>query len=252
MNTQLDRALKRLHVKDAAGQSFSIHVSEPVAGPPAHALVLLPAIAGVNDYIAGIARQYSDVGYLVAVVDYFSRVDAAPDLSTPEHIGAAVASIDDRQVLADIESTLVWLRMRGIARERVGVLGYCIGGTYAVLAAAHPGGPACAAAYYGQLRYRQTTELKPLDPISVAPRLHAPLLAHFGQMDRLIDAQEIADFGASLRSAQRHHEIYTYAGAPHAFDEWFRPAVFRPCASREARERTVTFFDWHLRQSLPF
>ena len=85
----------------------------------------------------------------------------------------------------------------------------------------------------------------------MAARLQAPLLGHFGDMDRLIGKDELADFSAQLREAQRHHEIHTYAGAPHAFDEWFRPAVFRPVASAEAWRRSLVFLDWHLRGRLP-
>lgn len=242
--------LERYVVADAAGGPLGIHVRRS-ATPAAGAVVLLPAIGGVNDYVADRAGDLSASGYTVVIVDYFSRAPSKPDLSTPERIDAAVASVDDRRVLADVRCSLDWLAERGVPREQVGVLGFCIGGSYALLAASQRDGPACAVAYYGQLRYPQRTDLKPVDPMETAPDLKVPVLGHFGEMDRLISAQEIGDFSARLRAAQRHFEICTYAGAPHAFDEWFRPSAFRPVASAEAWRRTQVFLDWHLRQHRP-
>lgn len=161
-----------------------------------------------------------------------------------------MAAIDDRRVARDVEVALSWLEGEGLDRRHIGVLGFCIGGTQAVLCAARAGQASCAVAYYGQLRYPGASDSKPVDPMGAAPRLAVPLLAHFGTMDRLIAPQEIEDFGNCLRTAGRHHEIRTYPGAPHAFDEWFRPEAFRPVASSEAWQRTLAFFDWHLRGSL--
>jgi carboxymethylenebutenolidase len=243
--------LERHLVSDAAGQPVAVHVRTPAGEPPSRAIVLLPAIAGVNEYVAGRAEDLGRAGYLVVVVDYFGRDAARPDLSTPERIGAAVAAVDDRRVLADIGLSLDWLAARGIARQQVGVVGFCMGGSYAVLAASQADAPACAVAYYGQLRYRERTERKPADPIAVASQLRAPFLGHFGDMDRLISAEEIAEFRERLRGAQCHYEVRTYEGAPHAFDEWFRPPVFRPVASAAAWNSTLVFLDWHLRQRRP-
>jgi dienelactone hydrolase len=171
-------------LQEDARERFAIHVHEPELADATHAVVLLPAIAGVNAYIAGRAAQLARAGYLVAVVDYFSRSASQPDLSTPERIDAAVAAVDDHRVLADVRHVLGWLGERGIDRRHAGVLGFCIGGSYAVLAASEADGPACAVAYYGQLRRSRP---KAADPIGVAARLQAPLLGHFGDMDRLID-----------------------------------------------------------------
>ncbi|TAL79619.1 MAG: hypothetical protein EPN76_01850 [Burkholderiaceae bacterium] len=230
-----------------ASEKFSVYARQPDHGTATHAVVLLPAIAGVNEYIAGRAEQLGRAGYLVAVIDYFSRAQAKPDLSTPERINAAVADIDDRRVLTDISHTLNWLGELGIDRAHIGILGLCIGGSFAVLAASSADSPACAITYYGQLRNLHPSPSKPRDPIDVAAELKVPLLGHFGDMDRLISTQDIANFSTQLRSTQRHHEIYTYSGAPHAFDEWFRPAIFRPIASSEAWNRSLAFLDWHLR-----
>ncbi len=163
--------------QEDASERFTVHVHQPAHGDATHAVVLLPAIAGVNPYVASRAAQLGGAGYLVVVLDYFSRAASHPDLSTPERIDAAVAAIDDRRVLTDIRHVFDWLGQRGIERQRTGILGFCIGGSYAVLAASEDHGAACAIAYYGQLRNARPTATKPVDPIGVAARLQAPLWA---------------------------------------------------------------------------
>lgn len=226
----------------------SCHVVRPVevtqAAPAL--VVMLAAIAGVNDYIVTRAKDLCAEGYTVAVLDYFGRQGAVPDISTPELIGAAVAALDDRRVLADLGEILEWARTEGFALSKVGLLGFCIGGTYAALAnAQHAVG--CVVDYYGQLKYASRTERKPIAPVDVAGSLKAPLLCHYGDWDRLVSREEIDGFTSQLRAAQEPYELFIYNGAPHAFDEWFRPAVFRPAASSAAWQRSLTFLNWHLR-----
>jgi len=243
--------LERHAVDDGQAQPFTLQVHQPASGSARHAVLLLPAIAGVDDYIAQRAAHLGAHGYLVAILDYYGRTGVRPDLSSPERIGAAVAALDDREVLSNVRGAMNWLAGRDIGSERVGVLGFCIGGTYSILAAAESHPPACAVAYYGQLRYAQRSPRKPTDALDVAARPGAPLLGHFGDMDRLISAQDIAEFTAGTRAAQRYCEIHTYAGAPHAFDEWFRPPVYRPVAAAEAWRKTLVHLDWHLKGRLP-
>jgi len=244
----------RLQVKDLAtrdGKEFSIRVGENADKRPRNAVILLPAIAGVNPYIESTAGQLMKRGYTVAIMDYFSRWPKAPDLSTHERIGEAIAAMDDREVLLEIEAAMSWLGSRGISDEAMGVLGFCIGGAYAVLSAASERPPKCSVAYYGLLEYVNKTERKPTDPMSVASSLKSPLLGHFGAQDRLISRTQIDQFTTRMSEANISHEVFTYEGAPHAFDEWFRPEVYRPIASAEAWTRTATFLDWHLCRSVP-
>lgn len=242
--------MERQTLTCSAGQKFSVRVVRSRGEWNRNAIVLLPAIAGVNDYVEEVARQLASHGYSVVAIDYFSRERSTPDLSSPERIGAAVAALDDRQVLREVIASTAWLESEGFSRQAIGILGFCIGGTYAVLAAAEQE-YGCAVAYYGQLSYPQKTPFKPVDPIQVAERLRAPVLGHFGEKDRLISAAEITTFSHLLWSSPLAHELHTYAGAPHAFDEWFRPQVYRAVASAQAWNRTLIFLDWHLRRQTP-
>jgi carboxymethylenebutenolidase len=94
-------------------------------------IVILPAIAGVNDYIRRIAHRLGEAGWESELVDYFEG-NAPPDLSSPQKIVQAVAQVDDTRVMAQTREAVGRLQARGAGA--VGALGYCIGGSYALLA----------------------------------------------------------------------------------------------------------------------
>lgn len=230
---------RTLHAPDGSGP-FALALMRPEQAT--RAVLLLPAIAGIDGYIAERAAHLAAEGYAVAVLDYYRGSGHKPDLSTPERIGAAVAALDDAGVMRDMALAFDWLATQGFGAGETAMLGFCIGGAFAILASAAQARAACAVAYYGQLR----SPAKPIDPIAIAARIGAPLLAHIGERDRLIAAKDVAEFSQATRDAAAPVEVHTYPGAPHAFDEWHRPAVFRPVASAEAWQRTLTFLHWHL------
>ena len=223
-------------------------LARPTGTGAAPAIVLLPAIAGVNVYMKAAAVRLAEAGYATLLLDYYAGIGRAPDVSTPEKIGAAVAALSDPKVLADVAAAVAWLRARDdVDGARIASFGFCIGGMYAYLAACGDLGLAAAVDYYGSIRYAVTGPKKPVSPIDRVPVLAAPLLAHFGTFDRLISGEDIALFERALQLNQKPYELFLYRGAPHAFDEDFRPAVFRPVAARLAWQRSLAFLDWHLR-----
>jgi dienelactone hydrolase len=242
--------VKSLRVSAPAG-AFDCQFFEARA-PGSAALVLLPAVAGVNDYIRRTAQRLNDHGYAVAVLDYYARAGSPPDVSTPEKIGRAVAALADPIVLDDLASTAAAIRgTPNVDGERVGTLGFCIGGMYAMLGAYQGTTVKAAVNYYGSIRYSQTSANKPRSPLDCIGELSAPLLGHFGTYDRLISSADIDDLERALQSNAKPYELFRYHGAPHAFDEDFRPAVFRPAAARSAWRHSLAFLDWHLRGVAP-
>ena len=212
------------------------------------AIVLLPAIAGVNDYVGRVAQRLAAGGFAVAILDYFAREGRAPDVSTPAAIDVAVASLPDRRVIADAYALVGALREHeAIDPERIGSLGFCIGGMYSLMLSAETSDLSASVNYYGSVRYATTSSQKPVSPFDRVKDIQAPFLAHFGTFDRLISAADIDALDAELKRASKSYELFTYRGAPHAFDEDFRPAAYRPIASQLAWQRTMTFLDWHLK-----
>jgi carboxymethylenebutenolidase len=170
----------------------------PVALPKigktkAPGIVLLPAIAGMNDYVRRVAYRLSASDFAVAILDYFAREGRPPDISTPAAIDVAVNSFSDHRVLADACDLVGALREHeAINPERIGSLGFCIGGTYSLMLSAETANLSALVDYYGSFRYAKTADQKPVSPLDRAKAIQAPLLAHFGTFDRLIPAADIA------------------------------------------------------------
>jgi dienelactone hydrolase len=230
-------------------ETLSAPLALPKAGKPKiPGIVLLPAIAGMNDYVRRVAHRLSASGFAVATLDYFAREGRSPDVSTPAAVDVAVNSLPDHRVLADACGLVGALREHeAIDPERIGSLGFCIGGMYSLTLSVEAPNLSASVDYYGLVRYAKISDQKPVSPLERAKDIQAPFLAHFGTFDRLISAADIDALEAELRRASRPYELFTYNGAPHAFDEDFRPAAYRPVASKLAWERTMTFLDWHLK-----
>jgi carboxymethylenebutenolidase len=161
---------------------------------------------------------------------------------------AAVRALSDPQAVADVDAAVEWLAEQpGVDGARIGLLGVCVGGSIAVLAASRPSRLRCAVAFYGLLEYAELTDNKPRSPLDAVTELAIPLLGHWGDADHLVPVDHVRELRRRVRG--RPAEIYLYPGAGHAFHEDFRD-VYRPIAAAEAWERSLRHLDWHLR-SLP-
>lgn len=223
----------------AAGGMLAV----PDGDGPWPAVIVLTAISGLNDYIERVVDKLATDGYVAFAVDYYARTPA-PELATPEQIMAAVATLSDNQVVDDVRAAYQWLAGRSEVQPRIAALGFCIGGSYAILSAAQVDGLACSVGFYGILTYPDVSPNKPTSPIEAAAKLRCPLLAHYGEDDHLVpvaDARRLREVTAGTQA-----EIYVYPGAGHAFHEDFRPAVYRPAAAHDAWQRTSRYLQYYL------
>lgn len=212
---------------------------------PRPAVLVLPAVAGLNDYVLRVGRKLAAAGFVAFALDYYDSA-GAPRLESPEQIKAAVAGLDDRRIVADALAAAGYLtRDPSVIAGHVGLLGFCVGGSLALLTAA--AGDEMfrgVATYYGPIRYASPTDPRPTSPLEVLNDMSCPLVAHYGDEDHLIPVDDILEL--RKRTTGRPSEIYIYPGAGHAFDEDHRPTVHRPVAAADAWGRTMAFFDYHL------
>lgn len=237
-----------MHEQVTFGHAAGGHLLRPDTADRVPAVVLTTAIAGVNDYVLDVAGRLADEGYATLVLDYYARDNGnPPDLSSPEKVMAAVAALADPQVVADLSEGVDWLRDQDFTNGRVASVGFCIGGSYSLLAAAHVPDLACAVTFYGMLRYPETSANKPEAPLDAAARANCPVLAHYGKEDHLVPVSDAQDLSEQLRG--RPAEVHQYPGAGHAFHEDFRREVYRPVAAVTAWARTLVYLDWYLRDT---
>ena len=210
------------------------------------AVIIVPDVRGLTEHYRDIARRFADERFFALAVDLYSR-EGAPDLPDMDSVTRWIAQLDDRRVLADLDTAVRFLGSRPEVRQRsIGITGFCMGGTYAVLAACTVPNLAACVSFYGMLRYAETSEWKPRDPLAEADQLSCPYLGLFGEDDALIPRADIKELESILRRAEKTFQTRVYAGAGHAFFNDTRPDVFRPLAAKDAWSRTIKFFHTHL------
>ena len=220
----------KIRLKAADGHEFDAYLAE--SSDPAHgAIVLIQEIFGVNSHIRSVADDYAAQGFHVVAPALFDRVqpnlelgynptDAAQGMKAARQIGMDAALLD---VAASISHARA--KWRGL---KVGVLGFCYGGSLAWLAATRLD-PAAAVCYYGGQIAANAAETP-----------HCPVMLHFGAKDSHIGPEEIE----KIRTAHPDLPLFIY-DAGHGFNCDQRKD-FEPESAKLARQRTLEFFNRHL------
>ena len=221
----------------------------PASAEPAPVVILLAAIAGINEYIERVAGSLAAAGYVCYAPDYYVREGGPPDLSSRPAIKAGVAALPDPRVREDLRLAIAELGEQDYAlQDSIGLLGFCIGGTYALFAAVDHPQLACSIDFYGMLRYSELTENKPVSPLDAVKDAACPVLAHYGDRDYLVPVGDVTTLADEL--AEHPAEVFLYPGAGHAFHEDFRPGVYGPVAAAEAWQRSLLYLNWYLRREV--
>jgi carboxymethylenebutenolidase len=219
-----------LEAKD--GHKFSAYEATP-DGEPRGGLVIVQEIFGVNAHIRKVADGYAAAGYRAIAPAIFDRAERGtelePTIAEERDKGIALRqkiSIDE--MLLDIAAAIAVLQKAG----KVGIVGYCLGGSLAWLSAARVDGLAAAVGYYGSLVAKHLDE---------TPR--CPVMLHFGENDPSIPQLDVKKVQEAVDPSRV--QVFTYADAGHAFNRDGGPN-WREAAAKLALERTLAFFQQHI------
>jgi carboxymethylenebutenolidase len=199
-------------------------------GNPRGGLVVIQEIFGVNSHIKRVTDGFAADGYVALAPAIFDRVERDFAIGyKPEDIerGRGVrGKLPIEDAVKDVRAAV-----KALAAERlkVGVVGYCFGGTLAWLAATRIDGVACAVGYYGG-GIADTAAEKP----------RCPVLLHWGETDQSIPPEH----HARVRAAHPDLPMHVYP-AGHGFNCDERASYHEPSA-KLARQRTLEFFAKHL------
>jgi carboxymethylenebutenolidase len=218
-------------LKASDGHSFAAYEAKP-AGKARGGLVVVQEIFGVNAHIRRVADGYAKDGFHVIAPAIFDRAERGVDIGYEKaDVDRGVAlrhkiSLDD--MILDLAASVAALKGAG----KIAIVGYCLGGSLAWLAAARIPGLAATVGYYGGMVASHLGE---------KPR--CPVMLHFGELDGGIPMTDVEKIRAAVDPKQV--QVFTYAGAGHAFNRDGNHAHHEPSA-RLARERTVKFLAEHM------
>ncbi len=210
------------------GHKLDAYRADP-AGDAKGAIVVIQEIFGVNAHIKEVCDGFAADGYVAIAPAMFDRAEKGVDLCYGE---------EDRQKGMETRGKIEWddnvkdvIAAKDAVADagKVGIVGYCFGGTVAWLGACE-GGFDAAVGYYGGFIHNF------LDKNATCP-----VMLHYGSEDQGIPMENVD----MTRNAKPDVEVHVYDGAGHGFICDHRPS-YHPEATKAAGERTMAFFGQHL------
>ncbi len=199
------------------------------AGAGAPAVIVIHEWWGLNEQVRGVVRSLASEGFLAFAVDLFHG-QVAKDAS---QAAAMMQALDSKRAMADLHAAVQVLLRSSSAH--VGVMGFCMGGGYALATAAANPEVKAAVAYYGI----------PSPALADVTHIKAKVLGHYANRDTHVSPERVAALEKTLAGAGVKATLYRYE-ADHAFANEKRPEVYAKAAAELAWKRTVEFLHTEL------
>jgi carboxymethylenebutenolidase len=229
-------ATSTVHYKSGDIQ-MAAYLARPKAKGTYPGLIVIQEWWGLNEHIKDITRRFAREGYVALAPDLYSCLGHEVT-ADPNEAGRLMNSLKQGQALKDLRATVGHLRdIEGVNRDRLGVVGFCMGGTYSLLLPCHMKEIKAAVPFYGQVP-------SPPDPLR---NLACPVLYIYGDADGWITMADVRRLQEALKQYGKAGEAKIYAGAPHAFFNDTRKDVYRPAEAKDAWTRVLGFFAAHLK-----
>lgn len=204
---------------------------KPEGTGPFPGLVIIHEIFGLNDNIRGITGRFAEQGYAALAVDLFSNRNRVLCMMQLIH-GMMIRPLNNR-VVSDLQSSIAFLQQQpGVDRNRIGAVGFCMGGGYALQLAVTDKGMKAASAFYGAAP-------KPLEAFAQS----CPIIGSYPEKD--FSAEGARELDAVLEKYDIPHDIKFYENTRHSFFNQQR-TPFEVEASKDAWQRMLSFFGEHL------
>jgi len=218
---------EQIRLNTAGMQCIGAYLAKPSARPKG-GIVVVQEIFGVNSHIRAVADGFAAAGYVAIAPAFFDHIESDVELDyDPASFarGKQLANeVGLERALEDVASAADSIKSAG----KIGVVGYCWGGTVAFLSATRLSLPAVS--YYGARNVSFLGE-----------SLSAPVQFHFGERDSSIPPEGVQRH----RDAYPQAEIYTYP-AGHAFNRDIDGTHYDAPSAQLARQRTLAFFAKHV------
>lgn len=212
-------------------------VAAPQTKDKRPAIIIVQEWWGLTDHIKDIAKRYAAEGYVAIAPDLYSRLGNALTTDAGE-AGKLMNALQQEDGLKDLNATVAYLKsVPEVEASRIGVTGFCMGGSYALMLPCVNPEIKAAVPFYGQVP----------NPDTPLQKLACPVLYIYGEDDGWITKADVQRLATALKKYQKVGEIKTYPGAPHAFFRDVDQTVYRPEAAKDAWARALTFFKLHLK-----
>ncbi len=205
--------------------------AQPAGPGPFPAVVIIHELWGLNDNIRDIARRFAAEGYVALAVDLFAGRNRA--ICMFRFMGGMFTNSAGHQGIRDLRAALDYLTQQpGVDARRVGAIGFCMGGGFAIAWATSDDRLKVIAPFYG-------ANPRPMDAVARS----CPIVGSYPENDwTAAQGRQLAD---TLDHFGVEHDVKVYPGAQHSFfNDTGRN--FNAAASADAWQRTLAYFKQHL------
>ena len=216
----------------------------PAGATNAPTILVVQEIFGVHEHIKDVCRRFAKLGYMAIAPELYARQgDPSGYTDNAKLFAEIVNKVPDAQVMSDLDACVKWASTNGGNPTRLGITGFCWGGRITWLYDAHNPNVKAGVAWYGRL-VGDKDPLRPLHPVDIADKLHAPVLGLYGAADAGIPVTTVDTMKAALEkgpAAARASTFVVYPDTPHAFHADYRPS-YREKEAKDGWNRTVEWF----------
>ena len=226
---------------DSDNSAMRMRLSLPTGTGSFPAMVVIQHQGGVDEFVEKMTVRLADAGYVAAAPDLYHR--DGPDCK--DDIATRRSRLGDRRIISDVKACVSFLQSHdSVDRNRIGIVGFCMGGRVVYLmAAANPVFKAAVAYYAGNTFRAWGRDLA--SPFERTAEIHCPLQGHFGADDKNPSPEDMAKLDAELTKFNKPHEFFSYPGAGHGFMDSTKES-YRRDADAASWPRTLDFLSRHL------
>jgi carboxymethylenebutenolidase len=221
----------------AAGKSVSYRSGDetvqgilyaPEGKGPFPALVVIHEWWGLNDWVKEQAAKLADEGYVTLAIDLYRGKVA----TTPDEAHEIMRGVPEDRAARDLHAAVDFLKSQSnVRKDRIGSIGWCMGGGYSLNVALQEPTLAAAVINYGHLA-ADATSLK---------KINAAVLGIFGAQDRGIPVDDVKTFEQILKQQGNKVEIVIYPDAGHGFENPNNKTGYRADDTADAWKHTTSF-----------
>jgi len=208
-------------------------LARPEAAGKSPGVIVIHEIWGLVDHIKDISKRLGSEGYVTLGVDLFEG-ETASDLEVARGFRE---KFTEEKILKDLNGAFDYLQtLPFVNSNRIGSIGFCMGGGLSLLFACRNKDLAAAAVFYGR---------NP-SPIDQVKNINCPGLGNYAGADMAMTESDINLLKETLTKYGKVFDVKVYPGAPHAFFNDTR-ASYRPEAAKDAWKRTLEFYARYLK-----
>jgi len=212
---------ERIEIPVEGGGTMGGYLARPAGAGTHPGVLVFMEIFGINSHIRDVVERVAGEGYVALAPDYFHRTGPGVEYGYDDEgfakgmelLNGLVAD----EMIADARAALAALRARSdVDAERIGCMGFCIGGHMAYLTACETDLKATASFYGGGIAADQGPGGAP-PTLGRTGKIRGRILCLFGGVDALIPKAQADAIAAALTQHDIAHDIVTYADADHGF-----------------------------------